>query len=132
MQPTREKKITGAELHEFGTLIASRDLKPCPITTDLRGNALSIQSYKHIHHPLRSALLWARIVEKLLEKTMYGLRKSLVPSVELEVTKTAKMFMRLDCEVTKTAKLPALQEVAQPKSLRARPADSSIYLLMHC
>ena len=94
---TRDKKVTGAELHEFSTLIANKDLKPCPITTDLRGNALSIRSFKHIHHPLRSALRWGWLVEKLLEKKMYGLRKSLVPGVVCKVTKTAKMFMQLDC-----------------------------------
>ena len=50
-----------------------------PFLLDPRGNALSVNSFGHIHHPfnLSTALAWARLVDKLLESSTFGVREPL-------------------------------------------------------
>ena len=63
--------------------LAAMQLQPpryvVPFFLDLRGNALSLKSSGHIHHPskLSTALAWASLVEKLLESINLGLRAPL-------------------------------------------------------
>ena len=51
-----------------------------PMFLDPRGNAMSVNSTGHIHHPcnlLSSWRKWARLVELLLESATFGLRNPL-------------------------------------------------------
>ena len=51
-----------------------------PMFLDPRGNAMSVNSIGHIHHPcnlLSSWRKWARLVELLLESATFGLRNPL-------------------------------------------------------
>ena len=50
-----------------------------PMFLDPRGNAMSVNSTGHLHHPcnLLSSWKWARLVESLLESATLGLRNPL-------------------------------------------------------
>ena len=50
-----------------------------PMILDPRGNAMSVKSTGHIHHPCRlsGSWKWARLVELLLESATFGLRNPL-------------------------------------------------------
>ena len=50
-----------------------------PMFLDPRGNAMSVNSTGHIHHPcnLLGSWKWARLVELLLESATFGLRNPL-------------------------------------------------------
>ena len=53
-----------------------------PWFLDLRGNAFSVASYHHIHHPIHpSDWRWADIVYKLLENHWVGLHLRDAPCV---------------------------------------------------
>ena len=56
-----------------------RSRKVAPIFVDLRGNAVSVHSTGHIHHPCRFSThwKWARLVELLFESAIFGLRTPL-------------------------------------------------------
>ena len=58
-------------------LVAQRTV--VPFFLDTRGNALPVKSTGHIHHPfnLSTALAWARLVDKLLESSTFGVREPL-------------------------------------------------------
>ena len=53
-----------------------------PMILDPRGNAMSVKSTGHIHHPckllLSSRRKWARLVKLLLEYNTFGLRNPLM------------------------------------------------------
>ena len=75
-------------LQAFAAELASSTRQVAPWTRDLRGNALSINSYGHRHHPVnlhRSLLRWAWLVESFLESQHYGIRATLAPRLSVNV-----------------------------------------------
>ena len=69
-------------LSELKSSYDSRNLREnsvAPMFLDLRGNALSVNSTGHIHHPrnLRLSWKWARLIELLLQSATLGLRNPL-------------------------------------------------------
>ena len=72
-------------LQEFAQSLKNNPRVIQPWTLDPRGNAMSINSFGHIHHPLTCnwpAVKWLRLVEKLLEFQSFGLRETLSMNVE--------------------------------------------------
>ena len=82
---TRRRKRPAMRQESLSELAASYDKQLVPQRTvvpfllDPRGNALSVNSFGHIHHPfnLSTALAWARLVDKLLESSTFGVREPL-------------------------------------------------------
>ena len=61
-------------------LVAQRTV--VPFFLDSHGNAVPVKSTGDIHHPfnLSTASAWARLVDKLLESSTFGLREPLLPT----------------------------------------------------
>ena len=78
--PPRLRHETVSELKNSYDSQNLRWKSVAPMFLDLRGNAMSVKSIGHIHHPcnlLSSWRKWARLVELLLESATFGLRNPL-------------------------------------------------------
>ena len=82
-KPLRSEPIE--VLQDFAQSLKNGRRAPQPWTHDLRGNAMSVNSLGHIHHPVRlhqSAVKWLMMVEKLAEAQTFGLRNNLSIAVD--------------------------------------------------
>jgi hypothetical protein len=70
---------TVAELKKTYDSENLRSKNVAPMFLDSRGNAMSVNSTGHIHHPynLSTSWRWARLVELLLESATFGVRSPL-------------------------------------------------------
>ena len=73
----RQESLSALAASYDKQLVAQRTV--VPFLLDSHGNALSVKSFGHIHHPfnLSTASAWARLVDKLLESSTFGLREPL-------------------------------------------------------
>ena len=75
--PPKLRQETVSELKKSSENWQGKEV--APMFLDPRGNAMSVNSTGHIHHPcnLLSSWKWARLVELLLESATFGLRNPL-------------------------------------------------------
>lgn len=73
----RQESLSALAASYDKQLVAQRTV--VPFLLDSHGNALSVKSFGNPHHPfnLSTASAWARLVDKLLESSTYGLREPL-------------------------------------------------------
>ena len=97
----RQESLSALAASYDKQLVAQRTV--VPFLLDVHGNALSVKSFGHIHHPfnLSTALAWARLVDKLLESSTFGLREPLRATCYAFAAKSQVGSTQAGCAVTR-------------------------------